>query len=191
MALWSKVIRSKAFVNTGLDYFGPSYIRQEKSQVKVWVCLFTCITVRASHLELVEDMTAEQFLSPPSRFIARGGKPDQIILDNAPNFKATKNGVDMAWEKVFDDPSVDIYLSDPRIKWSFIIELSPWIGGFYKPLVEITKMSLRKSIDRVSLNSSQLQRILSEVEAIINTRPLVYVHNNLENQSIILHVFSP
>ena len=70
-------------------------------------------------------MTAEQFLSPPSRFIARRGKPHQIILDNAPNFKATKNGVDMAWEKVFDDPSVDIYLSDPRIKLSFIIELSP------------------------------------------------------------------
>ena len=93
MAPWStqKVIRSKAFTNTGLDYFGLFYIRQGKDQVKVWVCLFTCITVRAIHLELVEDMTAEQFLPALRRFIARCGKPDQIILDNALNFKTTKN----------------------------------------------------------------------------------------------------
>ena len=78
----SKVVRSKAFTNTGLYYFGPLYIRQGKDRVKVWVCLFTCITVRAIHLKLVENMTAEQFLSAVRRFIAPRGKPDQII----PNF---------------------------------------------------------------------------------------------------------
>ena len=176
----SKVVRSKAFTNTGLDYFGPLYIRQGKDRVKVWVCLFTCITVRAIHLKLVEDMTAEQFLSALRRFIARRGKPDQII----PHFKATKNTVDMAWDRVVNDPSVHSYLSDLRIKWSFIVELSPWMGGFYERLVGITKMSLRKSIGRVSLTSSQLQTILTEVEAIINTRPLAYVDNHLENQII-------
>ena len=96
MAPTSKLIRSNAFTNTGLDYFGPLHIRQGKERIKVWVCLFTSITVRAIHLELVEDMAAEQFLSALHRFIARGGKPDQIILDNAQNFKTTKNAVDMA-----------------------------------------------------------------------------------------------
>ena len=102
MALWStsNVIRSKEFTNTGLDHFGPLYIRQGKDQVKLWVCLFACITVLAIHLELVEDMTAEQFLSALCRFITRRGKPDQIILDNAPNLKATNNAIDMAWEKI-------------------------------------------------------------------------------------------
>ena len=68
-------------------------------------------------------MTAEQFLSALRRFIVRHGKPDQIILDNAPNLKATKTAVDMAWEKFANDPSVHSYFSDLRIKWSFIIEL--------------------------------------------------------------------
>ena len=58
------------------------------------------------------------------------------------------------------------------------------MGGFYERLVGITKMSLRKSIGRVSLTSSQLQTILTEVEPIINTRPLAYVDNHLENQII-------
>ena len=161
MAPWptSKVIRSKVFTNTGLDYFGPLYIRQGKDRVKVWVCLFTCITVRAMHLELVEGMTVEQFLLTFCRFIARRGKPDQIILEYAPNFKATKKAIDMAWEKVVYDPPVHSYLSDKKIKLSFIIEPSPWMGGFYEHLVGTTKMSLRKSICRVSLTSSQLQTV--------------------------------
>ena len=117
----SKVIRSKAFTNTGLDYFGPLHMRQGKDQVKAWSCLFTCITVWAIHLELVEDMT-EQFLSALHRFIARPGKHDQIILDNAPNSKATKNAINMAWE-IVGNPSVHSYTRDQRIKWSFISEL--------------------------------------------------------------------
>ena len=80
-------------------------------------------------------MTVEQILSALRRFIARRGRPDQIILDNAPHFKATMNAVDMVWEKVVDNPSVHSYLIDQRIKWSFIIELSPWMGGFYERLV--------------------------------------------------------
>ena len=90
----------------------------------------------------------------------------------------------MAWEKVLNDPSVHTYLSDLRIKWSLIIELSPWMGGFCELLVGITKMSLRKSIGRVSVTSFQLQTILTEIEAVINTRPWVFVHNDLEKQII-------
>ena len=36
----------------------------------------------------------------------------------------------------------------------------------------------------MSLTSSQLQPILTKIEAVINTRPLVYVDNDLENQII-------
>ena len=45
-------------------------------------------------------------------------------------------------------------------------------------------MSLRKNIGRVSLTSSQLQTILTKVEAVIHTRPLVNVDNEVEKQII-------
>ena len=54
------------------------------------------------------------------------------------------------------------------------------MGGFYERLVGTTKMSLGKSIGRVSLTSSQLQRTLTKVETVINTGPLVYVDSNLQ-----------
>jgi len=79
-----KVAKSAPFTYTGLDYLGPLDIQNGTSKRKVWVCLFTCVTVRAIHLELIKYMTAEQFLLGLRRFIARRGKPTQITLDKCP-----------------------------------------------------------------------------------------------------------
>ena len=164
----SKVTESLAFEHTGLDYFGPLHIKQNKERKKAWVHIFTCITVRAIHFELVEDMTSEQSLLALRRFVACRGKPNEIISDNAPHFK--KNTIDNLWGNVISDPSIHTYLNNERIKWSFIIGLSPGMGEFYERLIGITKGSLRKSIGKLSLTSSQLQTVLSVVEAIVNTR---------------------
>ena len=93
MSPWPRkeVAKCAPFTYTGLDDFSPLYIQDKSSKEKVWVCLFTCFTVRAIHFELIKDMTAEQFLLALRRFIARRGKPTEIILDNAPQFKLAKN----------------------------------------------------------------------------------------------------
>ena len=79
MSPWpsNKVIRTLSFQYTGLDYFGPLYIKcgNHADRKKVWVCLFTCVVVRAIHLEIVTDLSAEDFLLALCRFIARRGKP--------------------------------------------------------------------------------------------------------------------
>ena len=181
----SKVTESPAFKNTGLDYFGPLYIKQHKERKKACVSIFTCITVRAIHLELVEDMTSEQFLLALRRFVARRGKLNEIISINAPRFKVTKNTAAIIWENVISDRSIHPYLKNERIKWSFITELSPWIGGLYERLIGITKRSFRKSSSKLSLTSLQLQTVLSVVKTIVNTRPLTYVDNEFKSRKII------
>ena len=104
-----RVARSAPFEFTGVDYFGPLYIKQfvqtsghdtEVVSKKVWVCLFTCLTVRAIHLELVRDMTAEEFILCLRRFMARRGVPCQIISDNAKQFKVAKSTLNKAWSTV-------------------------------------------------------------------------------------------
>ena len=96
MSPWprKKVANSTPFTYTDLDYFGPLYVRAESSKEKVWVCLFTCVAVRAIHLELIKDMTAKQFLLALRRFIARKGKPKEILLDNALQFQLAKTAID-------------------------------------------------------------------------------------------------
>ena len=151
---------------------------------KVWACLFTCIATRGIHLELVEDMTPEQFLMALRRFIARRGKPEVIISD-----KVADITIEKAWQKVLRDAEVQSNVSEQRITWLFIKELSPWIAGFYERLIGITKMALKKSIERLSLTNIQLQTTLSEIDAIVNSRPLIYLEGDVNSQIITPHHF--
>ena len=96
------------------------------------MCLFTYVTVTAIHLESVADLSAEEFLPALPCFIARRGKPQQIVLDNAPQFKLTKSSVDVAWENAVRDPGVQSHIAEQRMKWSFIVQLSPCVVGFYE-----------------------------------------------------------
>ena len=64
-----RVKATQPFQVTGVDYAGPLYIRTNKKEtVKVYICLFTGTTVRAEHLELVEDQTTSAFLRAFKRF---------------------------------------------------------------------------------------------------------------------------
>lgn len=67
------------------------------------------------------------------------------------------------------------YVSGKGIKWKFIVELAPWTGGSYERLIGLVKRNLRKCIGRRLLTVVQMQTILKEIEAVINSRPLVYV----------------
>jgi len=72
-------------------------------------------------------------------------------------------------------PDTQRYLANEAIKWNFIIELAPWMGGFNERLNGVVKQSLRKSIGKICLIMVQLEIIVKEVEAVVNSWPLVYV----------------
>lgn len=78
------------------------------------------------------------------------------------------------------------YASSMKIKWKFTIELAPWTGGFYELLVGLVKRSLRKAIGKLCLTSNQLLTIIKQSEAIISSRPLVYVYDDDINSDSVL-----
>ena len=49
--------------NTGIDYFGLFMIKQGHSLVKCYGYLFTCLTIRAVHIEIVNSLTADLFIN--------------------------------------------------------------------------------------------------------------------------------
>ena len=141
MAPWPRERVSKAtpFTYTGLDYLGLLYIKEKAETSKVWICLFTCLTVCAIHLEIIQDMSAYKFLLALHRFIARGGIPKEITSGNASQFKVTASTTEKAWREIFSESKVITYLANKGITWSAITEFAPWIGIYYERLVGLMK----------------------------------------------------
>ena len=66
------------FTNTGVDFAGPLYTKNSHDHTKVYVCLFTCSTTRAVHLELVDSLAVPQFLQAFHRFVGCRGLQHQV-----------------------------------------------------------------------------------------------------------------
>ena len=59
------------FSNTGVDYFGPFLVPIRRSTEKRWGFLFTCLTTRAVHIEVVPSLDTSSCVMGVERFIAR------------------------------------------------------------------------------------------------------------------------
>ena len=81
------------FANCGLDLFGYVLIKQGRKHLKRWVVLFTCLTVRAVHLEVVESCETDAFINALRRFVNRRGVRPQYSQIMEPIFNGSVNGV--------------------------------------------------------------------------------------------------
>uniref|UniRef100_A0A182XW96 Uncharacterized protein n=1 Tax=Anopheles stephensi TaxID=30069 RepID=A0A182XW96_ANOST len=69
------------FSYTGIDYFGPMIVANGRKTEKRWGVLFTCLTVRAIHIEVVRSLSTSDCLMAIRSFMARRGTPIEIISD--------------------------------------------------------------------------------------------------------------
>ena len=72
------------------------------------------------------------------------------------------------------------FFSETGITWRFIAERAARWGGFWERLIRSVKKCLRKVLARASLNFEEMCKVLREVEAILNSRPPTFVHNELD-----------
>ena len=85
-----RVRQSQPFQTTGVDFAGPLHVKISNAtgSSKVWLCLYTCCTTRAVHLDLVLNMTAITFMRCFKCFATRRGTPSRMISDNRKTFKS-------------------------------------------------------------------------------------------------------
>lgn len=160
------------FTVTGVDFTGALNVRNTDGQTrKVYVCLFTCASTRAVHLELVMDLSEETFLLAFRRFISRKSLPKTMISDNATTYIAAAKQI----EKLTRLPSIIEKLNNFGTTWKFIPKRAPWYGGFWERLIGLTKDCIKKVLGRSLVNVELLRTIVTEVETILNDRPLTYV----------------
>ena len=80
------------FSYVGINFFGPFYVKQQRSTVKHYACLFSCLTMRATHIEVTESLETDLFINVLRRFISRRGMP-KLISDNGTNLTGVEREI--------------------------------------------------------------------------------------------------
>ena len=162
------------FFHTGVDYFGPIQVKVLRSKVKRWGCLFTCLVTRAVHIEVSPSLEADDFINVLNRFINRRGNPEIIRSDCGTNFVGATNELKKEIERM-DNLKISKSLQQKEIKWKFNPPDAPHMGGVWERLIRSIKTTLSVILcESAILNDFTLQTVLTEIEAILNSRPLTY-----------------
>ena len=160
----------RPYKHTGLDYTGHIYVRQNNKDVKMYLLIFTCLSIRAIHIELVPDMSTNQFVLALVRFVNLYGIPSHIYSDNDRSIVAGANLVSHVLASSEFKENFDKY----NIKHIRIPMYSPWVGATWERMIGTLKCCLAKTLLRVVPSYFRLLTILSDIQLAINSRPLTY-----------------
>ena len=160
------------FTNTGVDYFGPFYVSVKRSTEKRWGFLFTCLTTRAVHFDVVPSMDTSSCVMGIERFTARRGIPSVLWSDNGTNFIASEKellqNISSSNQHVLSETLVK-----KRILWKFNPPSAPHHGGIWERLVRSFKHVFYAVLGNRRLTDEILTTTFCLVEQSLNARPLV------------------
>ncbi|XP_062534520.1 uncharacterized protein LOC134203653 [Armigeres subalbatus] len=172
-----RVSVSRPFMKTGVDYFGPVYIRSapRRAAVKAYVSVFVCFCTKAIHLELVSDLSTDRFLQALQRFVSRRGRASDIYSDNGTNFVGARNKLTELQGLMKDRihrERITTEMAKDGIQWHFNPPSAPHFGGLLEAAVRVTKNHLMKVIGENPVSAEDYSTLLTQVEACLNSRPL-------------------
>lgn len=177
------------FTHVGLDVFGPWAItsrrtRGNSAENKRWAVIFTCLSTRAVHLEVIESMSSSSFVNALRRFLSIRGPVKHLRSDRGTNFvgacKELKINV--------ADPEIKGYLQDQGCTWTFNSPHSSHMGGAWERLIGVVRHILDGLLLKTSttrLTHEVLTTLMAEVMAMMNARPLVPVSSDPETPEVL------
>lgn len=173
-----RVNRNFPFNVCGIDYCGPFYIKYKNQRKgllnKVYVCIFVCFVTKAVHLEIVDDMTSESFISTLKRFFARRGKSARIYSDNAQTFVGANREIKRLAESAnTPDDKLNQFLVSEEITWKFLPPRAPNFGGLWEAGVKSFKYHMKRVVGNMKLTYEEFLTITVQIECMLNSRPLV------------------
>ena len=84
-------------------------------------------------------------------------------------------------QRLFESETLQRELGHHNVTWRFIPKRAPWYGGFWERMVGLTKQAIKKTLGRAFVTLQQLETIVTEIEAMLNDRPLTYVSPDLSD----------
>jgi len=179
-----RVWPNPAFSVCGVDFCGPFLVRPFKSKrfplFKAYIALFVCMSTKAIHLELVSGLYSADFINALQRFSARRGLCRIIYSDHGTNFVGANHELRAILKVAVSQAEeyIQRQLSKDGIEWRFNPVESPHFGGIWESNIKSVKRHLVKVSSTQSWTVEQLTTILCNIEACLNSRPLMPLSNS-------------
>ena len=171
-------VRRRPFEHCGVDYLCDLKVKQGRNELKRYGCVFTCLSSRATHLEIVFDLSTEAFLMAFRRFLALTGAATRVIYsDNGSNFHGAeaelKRGLKRLQKKwPFND------LAFRGVEYRFNPPLASHQGGVFESIIRFVRKVMTALMDDKKLHNltnDGLETLFREIQLILNGRPLTRV----------------
>lgn len=180
------------FTSVGVDTFGPWSIvarrtRGGQANSKRWAVLFTCLTTRAIHIEVVEELSSSSFINALRRFISIRGNVKQFRSDRGTNFIGAAEILKIDAIHVEGGPVKDFFHRTGSV-WLFNPPHSSHMGGVWERMIGVTRRildSLMADVAAKNLTHEVLTTFMAEVCAVVNSRPIVPVSSDPESPQIL------
>ncbi|XP_025270370.1 uncharacterized protein LOC112639710 [Camponotus floridanus] len=181
-----RVIPSRPFLHTGVDYAGPVWLRTSKGRghraYKSFLVIFVCLSCRAVHLDVASDYTSDAFLGALRRFISRRGLCKVLYSDRGTNFVGADNELRALFSaNSKEGRQIRTRLADERIEWCFNPPAAPHFGGLWEAAVKSVKHHLRRVIGDAKLTYEEMATLLAQIESCLNSRPLQAMSDDPED----------
>ena len=160
-----------AFCNTAINMFGPLQIRVGRKTLKeAQAIIFTCMTTRAVHLELVTDRSTDTFLMAFRRFTSLRGNPNNCWSDCGTNFIGAQHYLKEI-TKEWDIPKIQSAVSEEfscMFHWNWNVPRASHQNGVVESLIKSVRRALEVSSKTQVLTEEQWRTFLTQVTCLVN-----------------------
>ena len=139
--------------------------------MKRYGCIFTCLVVRAIHIEVLHSMDTSSLIDAIHRFIARRGAPKTVCSDNGTNFVGAERELRESLEQ-WDQQRIGNRLANEGICWSFNPPTASHMGGVWERQIRTVRRILAGLAPEERLTDEGLRTLFCSAENIVNSRPI-------------------
>lgn len=168
------------FHSVGIDYFGPFFVKLNRSQLKRYGVIFTCLATRAVHFEVAHSLDTDSFLGAFSRFVARRGRPEIVFSDNGTNFIAGERELREMLAS-WNQEKINLTMAQRQITWKFNPPTASHMGGAWERLIRSARDILKAMVKEQVLRDETLLTFIAEAERIMNDRPITALSDDVDD----------
>ncbi|XP_044019538.1 uncharacterized protein LOC122859920 [Aphidius gifuensis] len=171
-----------AFINTGVDFAGPFILKKWlgrcKQTYKAYIAVFVCFATSATHLEVVNGLSTEEFIAAYRRFTSLRGECKNLYSDCGTNFIGTIKEHQLLNTQAHNMCDFAHQVSLESTNWHLNPPGAPHQDGKWEAGVKSMKHYLSRIMGATPYTYHQLDTLVKQISAQLNSRPLCPMTND-------------